>query len=459
MRYPLALPPRHKGMLLALVSLLSLIYLWVSSEDSLANTFAAGSGRLGFAGGAPPRTLVLFPDTMLGAQVAAGLARAGHVVFALRDESAAKDPEIAVQEIVPLHAEGTWRNVSALVELVQRNGIQHVVDTRPLRETEGDAGLHMLAFARRLTQPALTASQGSGIKRTYIYTSGCALHTLSTEAAAAHEWAPPSTTPLPAGQKSVDHHDFPPHNPMAAPAFEEGLLWLGKGRSSKINTVVLRPGVLYGGAAWATSPLRHWLTAAGGVDAPLAESAQAGASPLLRPFAGVHLDDVVAAYVSLSSATPASLQELSGQAFDLRDETRVSNAVAAVALRKMAATGATKVIGTRDPAHFAHPETEVLGKEEQKQVNAAAAKAPGAARRLLSRVTTLFAASAAVDPWRPLSSAPSRCMVASKDAMVKFSTVTRWKPAHRRFNEPDRLATYVSAIQALEAKAQAKGKN
>lgn len=411
--------------------------------------------------------LVLFPQTALGSGVAQSLARAGHAVHVLLDASdrgsASHHSTVAsylTQEMVPLYVSGSMRNVSALAALVESHGITSVVDTRPLR---GNDDQHMLAFAQRLAD----IGKKSGVKRSYIYTSGCVMHSLDTDVPA--DTAPPASALTPAAEPS---HDVPAHESLTPQQFEKKLLQLGRGRGAGLHTLVLRPGVVYGAAAWASSPLRHWV-----VPATPAQMAAARASaprdatpPVLTPtaaeqpgivvtlpaslasrqFLGIHSADLHEAFVALASASPADMSALTGETYDLLDETRVSNAQVHVALARAAG-----VRGEALRLYFEEKEEEAAAAEES---STGAATGALLVQKAKSKLANMVAPKADGDAAAAAAAAPAvaspawgwtgrvRCNP-SKSGADKFRTVTRWKPVHKKINDEEKLHTYVRAIR------------
>ena len=486
----------NKRMACALALMMIGIYSWVTREDAVAVSSAAhdaalwplcvrwppvvsahsallcsgandcvalqtqysSCGRLGQQSPAQ-RTLVLHPREVLGGGVAESLSRAGHRVFVLLDPSergSAAHAQLVSQylraELEPVYWRGGSNNVSSLLELVDQHAISMVVDTRPLLLSTQP---NRLALAQRLAD-----MKTPGGKRTYIYTSGCTMHSLDVEVPAVED---ASSAVVPAGALAAD---FPPHVAMSPEHFEAELRDIGSRSKSNLNTILLRPGLLFGAAAWATSPLRSWVRGVSGSGSG-SGSAERNAEVASLPFLGLHLNDLLGAFVAVCGASASSLNALSGDVYDLHDDTRISHAEVQKLFVKIAAAEGQRHAAATQPSAAAEEESNlaaVAGVEKDAATAGAGAGAvttpkPSRAARKLAALSS-GGGSAAADAAAGASdsaaagtgSLPSewlnrpRCP-ASKRGAGTFQTITRWKPAHKKINDPAMMHTYVQAIK------------
>ena len=454
-------------MFIVLIVMMGSIYGWVSQQDGPSR-----HGSLGVQQQAQ-RVLILQPQSIIGHGAADSLARAGHRVYALLDPvdssspaQAALESHFRASEVEPLFFTGARSNVSSLVDLVVSNGINLIFDLQPILHAS-DA--NHLELVRRLSKLPVTPPVG---KRTYVYLSPCTMHALERDPPAAMAVSAASVAAAEAARKEGRPEDFPAHVDLHSHDFEQELRTIGMGKSYALHTIVLRPGVLYGSDAWQSSPLRAWFTA----DPPsLAPSVSS------KIFLGVHLNDLLGALGAIGSTSAPGLQALSGDAYDLLDETRITFGEVRSLLQSAATAKSMPPLppapkGNKElvpgniitaDADLAPPTDGEPKKVAQAEVDAGVAGPKAGAkqttppsekggkhaplRKMLSvaeddAAATTPAATAAADALSLWHSRP-RCLDPSRSLQLKFQQLTHWRPAHRKINDATMVHTYVQAIR------------
>lgn len=449
----------NRSMFIVLLVMMGSIYGWVSQQDGPARY----GSKLGVQQQAQ-RVLILQPQSIIGHGAADSLARAGHRVYALLDPvdssspaQAALEAHFRASEVEPLFFTGSRSNVSSLVDLVVSNGINLIFDLNPIIHAS-DA--NHLELVRRLSKLKVTPAVG---KRTYVYLSPCTMHALEREPPAAMPVSAASVAAAEAARKEGSAADFPAHVDLYSHDFEQELRTIGMGKSYSLHTIVLRPGVLYGSDAWQSSPLRSWFAV---------EPPPLPASVSSKIFLGVHLNDLLGAFAAIGSTSAPGLQALSGDEYDILDESRLTFGEVHSMLQTAASSktlpplppppkGSKELVAgniiTAD-SDLAPPTDGEPKKIAQAEVDAGAVPTavsgpkPAASKHALRKILSTgepdaSASATAADDALSLWHSRPRCLNPSKSLQLKFQQLTHWRPAHRKVNDATMMHTYVQAIR------------
>jgi len=233
--------------------------------------------------------LVTGANGYIGGAVAQALRRAGHVVYALIRDEKQKD-KLLQNEIIPVVGDGSsldkWSSILDKVSVV--------VDNIAIFDEE------KLGTTNKNIQSALAKSVKNAQKKRFVYTSGILVYNYPGE---------------------IVDESYPPNGIQWRGKLEEELI---KSHNNSIDTVVIRPGWVYGGSGGFLADL--WFNQVDKKEIEFYGNTE-------KSWGWVHVQDLADAYVHVVEASSSIVD---GEIFDVTDSTRVTCLQARIAFAKAA---------------------------------------------------------------------------------------------------------------------------